>query len=438
MTRPAKTSTSASTTSPRAARRPCSRLLPVLLALGLLLATAGCAASEAPERVSIMVPWTQQGEFHAFYSVVKEFEDDTGVQVDVQVTRALTQQLDASVTAGAPPDLAVLPSVGAIARYAGGEHGLRPLDAGTVDIGAYLRPFRDLARVRGETYAVPVKVDVKSLVWYDAETTAKPPTASTGALAAFAREAGLTWCLGLASGPTSGWPGADWIADVVLADAGADAYAKWASGALPWTSPEVERAWSRWHGLVGAAALKDTSHRGFAEATQAMTRADPTCRLAHGTRSALAGDLQKEARFSFAAPPADRPVEVSGDFIGMFTESSPNARRFVAYLAGAEAQQLWVDAAGSSAFSARTEVTRYGDGVRQRIAAMLQPRSGYRLCFGAADVMSPDVAAAFYRAVLQYADGADELSTLLTRLQKVQDGLGESPVPESDVCADPT
>ncbi|MFI1828707.1 extracellular solute-binding protein [Streptomyces sp. NPDC020412] len=384
-----------------------------------------------------MVPWTQGAEFQAFYSLVKDFEHDTGITVDVQVTRALTQQLDASVKVGSPPDLAVLPSVSAIVRYAGEEGGLQPLDADTVDIGAYLQPFRGLAQVKGATYAIPVKVDVKSLVWYDSTTTPKPRTDSTDALAGFANGSGLTWCLGLASGPTSGWPGADWIADLMLADTGADAYARWVSGSLLWTSPEVERAWLRWRELLGEPALKDASKRGFAEATQAMTTSAPTCQLAQGARSALAADREKPTRLDFAVPPTSRPVQVSGDFIGMFADGNPSARSFVAYLAGAAGQQMWVDASGSSAFSAHSEVTRYANAVQQRIAAMLNPRSGYRLCFSAADAMAPDVAAAFYRAVLNYADGTNNLSTLLSQIRNVQERLSTSSVPETAICAAP-
>ncbi|MEU5980420.1 ABC transporter substrate-binding protein [Streptomyces sp. NPDC047315] len=431
----------ASTTEPvpRTPRRLRRGVLRALVAFGLLLATAGCTVPGAgtEERVSIMVPWTQKAEFQAFYSVVKDFEHDTGVRVDVQVTRALTQQLDASVAAGSPPDLAVLPSVSAIARYTHKGKGLRPLDDDTVDIDAYLQPFRGLAQVRGTTYAVPVKVDVKTLVWYDSETTEQPPTDSIDALAAFARGADLRWCLGLASGPTSGWPGADWIADIMLADAGAGAYAQWASGTLPWTSTEVERAWSRWRGLLGDAALRDAPQKAFSDATRTMTTPSPTCQLAHGTRSALAAVDGEPARLDFVAPPTNRPVQVSGDFIGMFTADNPSARRFVAYLAGSEGQQSWGNAPGSSAFSAHAAVTGYANPVQQRIATMLQPRSGYQLCFSAADVLSPDVAAAFYRAVLDFADGANDLGSLLPQLQSVQEELGTSPLPANALCAAP-
>lgn len=417
-----------------------ARLVSLVLSLGLLLTLAGCGQGER-EHVTVMVPWTVPEEFQAFYALVKDFEHDTGIQVDVQVTRALTQQLDASVAAGAPPDLAVLPSVGAIAHYATMKgKGLQRLGRDTVDISAYLQPFRGLAQVRGATYAVPVKIDVKSLVWYESGATRAPPADGPGStLDAFVRDAGLGWCLGLESGPTSGWPGADWIADILLAHSGTEAYTRWVSGRLSWKSKEVEEAWSSWHDRVGRKELKGASGQGFADATRAMAGPSPECRLAHGARSALSTAVQQDSRSAFVAPAPGRPVQVSGDFMGMFTHDNPGARAFVAYLAGEKAQQAWVDQPGPSAFSARTAVTRYPDPVEQRIAAMLQPQAHHTLCFSAADAMSPDVAAAFYRAVLDSADGTEDAGTLLGKLQKVQKTeLGDSGVPEQSVCATPS
>ncbi|MEU6844258.1 ABC transporter substrate-binding protein [Streptomyces sp. NPDC046716] len=415
-----------------------ARLCPLLTVLALLVGPTACAGSGG-RHVTVMVPWDGQEEFGAFYSVVKDFEHDTGIQIDVQVTRALTQQLDAAVTADAPPDLAVLPSPAAIARYAKMADGLQPLDRKTADSGSYLEPFQGLARVDGATYAVPVKIDVKSLVWYDTETTSKPRTRSTDTLSSFAREGELGWCLGLASGPTSGWPGADWIADIVLADAGTDVYAGWASGRLPWTTTAIERAWTRWRDLVGAPTLKQASEKRVADATRAMAAAEPGCRLAHGARSALATELQKESRFDFVAPAAHAPLEVSGDFIGLFADDNPAARTFVHYLSGVRAQQNWVDAAGSSAFSARTEGIGYRNAVQRRIAALVEPASGHPLCFGAADLMSPDVVAAFYRAVLVHADGDEDTGKLMDDLQEVQSSLGSKErIPQDDICSHPT
>ncbi|WP_327659169.1 MULTISPECIES: ABC transporter substrate-binding protein [unclassified Streptomyces] len=414
------------------------RLACLFAVMGLVIALAGCGGPGTREGVTIMVPWTQPHEFQAFYGLVKDFERSTGIPVDVQVTRDLTQQLDASVQAGVPPDLAVLPSAAAVIRYAdtttanGGR--LRSLDK-TVDIADYQQPFRGLAQVHGVTYAVPVKVDVKSLVWYDKQASGALDDDATWR--SVTGQTDLTWCLGLESGPTSGWPGADWIADLLLSGAGADTYEQWVSGELPWTSEPVRRAWSDWAESVGRKVLKGAGRRGFVAATGELAESSPTCRLAHGARSGLAPALQKDSRFTFAAPDAGRPIEVSGDFVGMFSAHNPGARRFVSYLAGARAQQAWVDAAGSAAFSAHRKVTDYAHPVRQRIAGMLRSRE-HTLCFSAADAMSPDVAAAFFSTVLDYADGSEDPGTLLGNLQQVQEKLGGTGVPRQSICAIPT
>ncbi|MFI1510640.1 extracellular solute-binding protein [Streptomyces sp. NPDC020597] len=408
-------------------KTPTARLARCVLVLGLLLAAAGCGGGSGPERVTIMIPWSGD-EFQAFHAVLTEFERETGIQVDVQVTRALTQQLDAAVTAGAPPDLAMLPSVGAVHGYVqrgkGKERRLQPLDVPT---GAYLEPFRGLATVRGEVYAVPVKVDVKSLAWFAKAATgpSAPPDLDTPGI----------WCLGLESGPTSGWPGADWIADILLARAGVDFYTKWLTGGERWRSPQLDEAWTTWRALMGS-GVRGAAVRNFGEAAAGMTTKPPRCSLAHGALSAMGFDEGHDHDFVTSSP--TRRLEVSADFVGMFTDDNPGAEAFIAFLAGTRAQQLWVDQEAGAAFSADGHVTRYATSTQQRIAGMLRPHSGYTLCFGAADAMTPDVSAAFYRAVLDYATGATkDPDRFLADLDEVQEKLGSSPVPREKLCAGP-
>ncbi|WP_416985387.1 extracellular solute-binding protein [Streptomyces sp. T028] len=410
----------------RAPRRLTALITRCVLALGLLLAAAGCGGGPGHGRVTIMIPWSGN-EFRAFHTLVRSFEDDTGIQVDVQVTRALTQQLDAAVAAGAPPDLAMLPSVGAIYKYADrDEEKARKLQPLNVPTSTYLEPFRGLAEVRGQVYAVPAKVDVKSLVWFDPTVTERPSPASL-------RTSGQ-WCLGLESGPTSGWPGADWIADILLAQGG-DAYERWLSGSLSWNSGPLKEAWTTWRNLVGTAA-EAAAVRNFGEAAAGMTTEPRTCSLAHGALSAMGFEEGQSYDFTTYSP--TRRLEVSADFVGMFTDDNPDAETFIAYLAGTRAQQTWVNQGAGAAFSADGQVT-YGTTVQRRIAGMLRPGSGHTLCFGAADAMTPDVSAAFYRAVLDYAtDGTKDPTRLLDALDDVQKKLGDSPVPTGKLCTDPT
>lgn len=387
-------------------RRPTAPLLRCALILGLLLASVSC---DGPERskVTIMVPWSGT-EFQAFYAVVRDFErGHPGIDVEPQVTRALTQQLDAAVGADAEPDLAVLPSVGAITKYRG-EHALRKLD---VDTGAYVQPFRALGMHGGNVYAVPVKADLKSLVWYDVRSTEAPSPPWPGH---------HRWCLGLESGPTSGWPGADWIADLVLSDAGVDTYTDWASGDAEWAEGPVEEAWTAWGKLVGT-GLKGATARNFRQA--ANNSEAQGCSLSHGSLSAMPFGSAQVSDDQFTYVPFSRDaLEVSADFVGKFTQND-GADAFIRYLASTEAQRTWVNEPGF-AVSADRKVTEYDNATQGRIAGILRSPD-FALCFSAADAMDPDVSAAFYRAVLDYANGK-EPGPLLAALDKVQQQLGYS------------
>ncbi|MGW0579522.1 extracellular solute-binding protein [Streptomyces sp. NPDC002920] len=356
----------------------------------------------------------------------RRFErDHAGIDVEPQVTRALTQQLDAAVAADAEPDLAVLPSVGAIAKYRQ-EGALLKLD--DVDTDAYVQPFRGLGMNGEDVYAVPVKADVKSLIWYDARVTPRPSGNWTAL-----RSRSDSWCLGLESGPTSGWPGADWIADILLADEGVGPYTAWASGDAEWDKGPVKDAWTAWGDLV-AGARKGAATFNFRAAAEKMTKKG--CSLSHGALSAMSFESAqvRDDGYTYVVPSSREVLEVSADFVGKFT-GNKSADEFIEYLAGARAQQAWVNEPGF-ALSADNRVTEYDNTTQGRIAGMLRsPR--YTLCFSAADAMDPDVSAAFYRAVLDHTNGKD-LTPLLTALDEVQKELGyahpKSPPPPTPLC----
>lgn len=406
-------------------RRLTALLLRGALVLGLLLAPVACGEPERG-KVTIMVPWSGT-EFQAFYAVVKRFErDHPGIDVEPQVTRALNQQLDAAVAADAKPDLAVLPSVGAIAKYQR-EGALRKLD---VDTAAYVQPFRGLGMNGGNVYAIPVKADVKSLIWYDARSTA-PPAQSWTAL----RSGSGRWCLGLKSGPTSGWPGADWIADILLSDTGTGTYTAWASGNAEWGKGPVKEAWTTWGKLVSG-VVKNASTLDFRDAARGMT--GKGCSLSHGALSAMPFEPAQVRDDRYTYEPSSRnALQVSADFVGKLTRNK-SADEFIRYLASTEAQQTWVDKPGF-ALSADSRVTAYRNTTQGRIAAILRSPL-YTLCFGAADAMDPDVSAAFYRAVMDYANGK-EPAPLLAALDKVQKELGyaagQSPPVPGPLCSTP-
>jgi alpha-glucoside transport system substrate-binding protein len=417
-----------------------------LLALSLCAVGGCCAPAPQGDAVTILVPWEQgTAEYAAFQSVIRLFTKQTGITVaPPENSRATVQDLDADLNAGDPPDLVDLPSPAALDQFKG--RGLRPL---SIDLSHYDQPWRGLAELgTGPVYAVPVKADIKSLLWYDKHLLPLPPE-NWQELVNFSRH-GTPWCLGLASGSASGWPGADWVAEILLSKYHVATYTGWLGGGKLWaTSPEVSDAWTTWGELMGLMRRDSAIYGGPSTALQTDFRSaadgmsSGKCELTHGALAAT--DLKSPADYDYVQFPSisntqPSPIVVSGDFMASFT-SNPNAEKLLAFLATDEAQELWVRKAGY-AFSADRNVTRaaYPKGVEQQIARLFQQDDSATLCFGADDMMQPDVSTAFQRAVLHYVSDPHPdpgfLETLLKGIQQTQNGVGASPVPNL-ACAKP-
>jgi alpha-glucoside transport system substrate-binding protein len=411
----------------------------VLLVLAfMLIAGGGCAGSAGPARVSILGSWSGAEEAQ-FRRVLETFEQQNGVQVDYIGSAAVVQVLQAGMQKGTPPDIAILPNLGDVARY---RDELTPLDASIV--GEYSRQWQELAKAgMGHLYAVPVQANLKGLVWFNREHPPPQEPRTFEELTALGRgiaASGATpWCMGVASQSTSGWPGTDWIESILLRQSGMDAYEQWAAGRLPWTSPQVRQAWTTWGQVVtepgqvrggSTAAL----HTEFGDAARPMFAEQPGCLMEHqasfisGFYSGYDETPQRGTDFDyFPFPPfggahadtAGAPREVSADLAGV-VNNTPQARELIRFLVSAEAQRLWSEANAFSASSA-VSAAEYDDPVGKRIAAELAGAAP--LCYDASDLMPAAMRGAFYRAVLEYLSDPARLDILLGELDQVRSGI---------------
>src|ERR1700730_12983601 len=115
-------------------------------------------------------------------------------------------------------------------------------------------------------YAVIVKAALKSVIWYDPRNLPASDLAQlSGPHLTWAQLMRLTggmvagsttpWCMGLEDSSSSGWPGTDWIEDILLHQSGPQAYDRWVAGTLPWTSAPVVRAWQTFGQVADAPGL---------------------------------------------------------------------------------------------------------------------------------------------------------------------------------------
>jgi len=396
-------------------------LLAAALIVGLL---TGCATRAT---LTVLGPWSDAEE-QSFRAVFADFEAEHDVTIDYIGTPAVNQVLQADVQKGQPPDVAVLTSPGELARYASAG-GLRKI-AG-VSESEYSQQWRTLLRLgTPDLYAVPVKADLKSIVWYNAHHAPSPIPSKWQGLLDYTAKVKTAWCLGMEAYSTSGWPGTDWIEDILLHEAGPATYASWASGNLPWKSDAVRAAWTTWGQLLAAQGPPGLRTAAlltyFGDAGKQMFAKQPGCYLEH-QGSFATGSYPKDAAYDFFPFPTIGAVpessEVSVNLAGQFTDN-PLAADFMAYLAGARAQAVWPARQDSSAFSVNQQVLAasvYKGPVRTRIAQVLA--KAQHLCLDASDVMPAAMADAFSRAVLEFLGDPNRLPDILSGLDNVRTGL---------------
>ena len=411
----------------------------LLAGVGLI----GCGAAEPVGRVTVLGSWTGDEET-TFRAVLARFEGETGIRAEYQGHRDVSQVLQAGIERQRPPDVAVLPRLNDLQRYVN-EDAVRQLDgvAGLTDDPAAGRQLIRLAARTGSddaptrVYAVAIATHLKSVFWYDRTRAVavglRQPPRTWDELVDRARTVrdggGMPWCLGLSSPPVSGWPGTDWIEDILLHRSGQRAYESWTRGELAWSSPQMRDAWRTWGQLLSATPSPEARRAGlfstWAEAGAGLFDARGGCHLDHQASFAVR-EYRKPPRSAgnrvdfFPTPPigsADTGglQEVSDDIAAMLRDTGP-ARKLMAFLASESAQQVWRRASGGLFFSRRGPADSYPDQVTGRVAARLGTGT---LCWDGSDLLPAPVATAFERATLVYLHQPERLDELLREL----DGL---------------
>jgi alpha-glucoside transport system substrate-binding protein len=410
-----------------------------LTALGAIavLTAAACGSSTTGNGKSVTVIGTWAGdEQKAFLAMVKPWETSTGNTVKYTGTRDINTVLAAGVGSGVLPDLAGLPGPGQMAEYAAAG-ALKPLDA-VLDVATYKSETAPalvaLGTIGGKLQGVFVKAAVKGLIWYNPtlhDYSSAPPATWTDLMSQAAANKGSAqaiWCLGLGSGAASGWPGTDWIEDIVLRQSGPQVYNDWWAGKVKWSSDQIKKAFQTYLTDVVAniadpvAAVDPT--KDFSLAGDPLFSNPPGCEVFHQA-SFITGLGAFKAKKSgtdynfFPFPDIDPAfagsVEGSGDLFGMFHDTDA-AKSLMKYLVTAPAQDIWVKAGG--ALSANKAAVDYPDDISKRSAALLTNAKNF--VFDASDQMPTAMNAAFWTAMLTVTKDPSQLDTVLAALDKVQ------------------
>lgn len=187
----------------------------------------------------------------AINATLRAWAEPRGINVTFIGDADWEANINTQVEGGNPPDISIFPQPGKLAEFAR-DGFIVPLSDDVVDaIQAHWAESYQLDGIVDDVhFGVPVKTDLKSLVWYKPSNFAasgyEVPTTfeELEALTQQMAEAGgaAPWCVGIESGQATGWTYTDWVEEMVLRLHGGDVYDGWVSNEIPFDDPRIVEA----------------------------------------------------------------------------------------------------------------------------------------------------------------------------------------------------
>ena len=355
-----------------------------------------------------------------FQKVLDAFQAKTGITVKYESVRDnYATALQTRITGGNPPDVAILPGIGFLRRFAKDGSIKKVADLG-IDAAAlqpnYAPGILDIGSVDGQLYAIMVKFNSKSTFWYrpDKLTAAgvTPPKdwdAFTAALKTLKDKGDAP----LALGAKDDWTLTDWFESIYVRQAGPDAYTKLFSKDGDWTDPSVATAVKTMTDVLNdtyveggiKAALGRAFTDGIAQAFSANPKADMYYEGGF-VGGIITGQVNKAAKlgtdadwFDFPSINGNNGVTIGGDVLAALT-TNPGVKEFMQYMTTAEAGQVWAATGAIISPVKGVDASVYPNDQTKREAAQVANASAVR--FDGSDLLpggGPNLGAELQKAI---------------------------------------
>lgn len=212
------------------------------------------AAAEAalPEGDGVVTIFGGYGEADAknFQDTLTEWGAANGIDVQFTSLASFDKDIKVKIEAGQEPDIAMWPQPGGLKDLSDSLVPLNQVFDTSGALSTLVPGWEKLAEKDGELYGLPVSANMKTLVFYNpAAFEANGYTVPTTDAELKALEAqikadgsGYPWCAGIESGEATGWAFTDWLEQYVLDLNGAEDYAAWIRGEIPFSDPKIQAA----------------------------------------------------------------------------------------------------------------------------------------------------------------------------------------------------
>ncbi|MER7349468.1 extracellular solute-binding protein [Streptomyces aurantiacus] len=340
------------------------------------------------EKVSVAAVWGG-AERKVFLQVLDEFEKRTGAEVSfVPAQDPIISFLESKVAGGQPPDVAMLPQVGAIEQAVAnkwakpvGAEAQKQLDKN------YAQGWKDLGAVDGKQYGVYFKAANKSLIWYNTEVFENAGVQEPETWKEFMKTAQTVYDSGvtpMSVGGAEAWTLTDWFENIYLSQAGPEKYDQLAQHKIKWTDPSVKAALTTLGDLFGKkgfiaggasgalqtefpASVKQTFTGGDQPKAGMVFEGDMVSLAIAETKAKVGTDAKV---FPFPAVGDESPAVVGGD-AAVALKDSKGAQALLTYLASPDAAEIWAKAGGFVSPNKNLDLKAYPNDVQRGIADAL-------------------------------------------------------------------
>jgi ABC-type glycerol-3-phosphate transport system substrate-binding protein len=323
-------------------------------------ASSGPVTSGAAGEISVLSLWGGSEE-QAFQAVLEDFTAKTGWGVKYEADRqTYATTLQSRITGGNPPDIAIIPGIGFLRRFAKDGSLKKIADMG-VDAAAlpesYPEGFLGAGTVDGELYALPAKYNNKGTMWYrpDVFTEASAQPATTwdeykALLETLKDKPGA-----MALGAKDDWNLTDWFESIYIRQAGVAAYDKLFSAEGDWADPTVQKDVDTMLEVINdtyvVGGIDAAIGRAWTDAIAQVFKPEPEAAtfyeggfvggIAMGqvNTELVPGETIDWSPFPTLGGTED-VTTFGGDVIGAFTDSE-GAKAFLSYIITPEANSVW-------------------------------------------------------------------------------------------------
>ncbi len=403
------------------------------------LLTACEPGNDTPATIDVLSVWVGE-EQSSFNATVAPFMRQTGVKINLESTRDLNVALATRLNGNDPPDIIVTPSPSKLSQLAS-QNQLLNLDT-FLDMDnmrkVYSSYWLDLASYQDKLYALVLKVANKGTIWYNPKQFHDQhyPIPSTWddlleLSDMIVQRGGYPWSLGVENATASGWPAADWIAEIYLKEFGSELYDRWVKHQIPWTDSTIKHAFQLFGQIIGGKHYIAGAPLSVLETTYTDACYQPFWVPPQAYMNYL-GDFASGFilnQFPHTVPGSDfdffpfptlnaqdaHTVTVGADLVAVMRDSDV-VRQLLTYLSTAQSQTIWVKRGGATSVNQDVDLGDYPNDVARRSASMLiNEQNIFR--FGADDLMPPSVQQAFWQGMLTFINDQNSLDVVLKSIE---------------------